>query len=98
MSVYFVKQDDFVKIGYATDFDKRLSSLQTASPHTLEALALIPGYKDVEKFFHDKFKHLKHRGEWYKIDDSLMECIKMLNVLYKDYKEVKSELEWIDNE
>lgn len=73
MFVYFIqcgKQGGPIKIGKASDVEKRISELQTGSPFTLSLLAKIPcaGDKDafrMEKWFHDRF-HRKHiRGEWF---------------------------------
>lgn len=59
---YFVKTENFVKIGSSNDPQKRLSALQVSCPHTLELIAvtLYP-----EKQLHQRFKQHHFRGEWF---------------------------------
>jgi len=67
---YFIKCDNFVKIGRTTDLNVRLQTLRTANPYDLELLAFTH-FKDIEREVHKKFKHLKHRNEWYKLTPEL---------------------------
>ena len=74
--VYFIKDREFVKIGYTTDFKKRFSQLQTSTPHNLTVLAIIKGDYETEKFIHNKFSDYHHRGEWFYINSDIEDFIK----------------------
>jgi hypothetical protein len=49
----------------------RLTQLQTANPYPLELLHTIEGTLEQEKELHIKFKHLQHKGEWFKFDKEI---------------------------
>jgi len=72
VSVYFMRagSDGLVKIGCATDVEKRRAELQTGCPATLEVIATIPGGRDREKALHAHWKHRRVRGEWFKITEA----------------------------
>lgn len=77
--IYFVKQGDYVKIGYTNTFKRRLNQLQTSSPVKLEVLALIKGDKSDEKNFHDAFKHINTNGEWFLYNDEIERFVDSLD-------------------
>lgn len=62
-----------VKIGYAKDPIRRLQTLQVA--HHEQLLLLAVDVTASEGEFHEMFKHLRIRGEWYRIDAELMEWL-----------------------
>jgi hypothetical protein len=70
---YFIASGDFIKIGKSTNVDARFDSLRTSSAHRLILLAVtdIP-----EKTLHQRFAHLRVRGEWFDGTDELMTFIK----------------------
>ena len=63
--IYFIKQSQFIKIGFTESPLKRLSQLQTANPIKLEVLLIIDGDRDLEVKYHELFKDHAHRGEWF---------------------------------
>ncbi|WP_181154232.1 GIY-YIG nuclease family protein [Nostoc sp. 'Peltigera membranacea cyanobiont' N6] len=80
--VYFIFNSDSyaIKIGRATDVEKRLQSLQTSSPVPLKILKTIPidsikKAQEVETYLHTKFRHLKMSGEWFRADPELRNYI-----------------------
>lgn len=78
--VYFVHSPESarVKIGYTTDPDKRIHTLQTASPSALEPLAIITGTVADERELHRRFAHLRAHREWFTDCDELREYIATL--------------------
>lgn len=67
-SIYFIGTKSYVKIGSANDVTKRLNTLQTAHPETLEVLATIPNVdREVEYDLHKMFDGDRLRGEWFKL-------------------------------
>ncbi len=69
--IYFVRADEFVKIGFAKEVRSRLPRLQTSSPVKLQLLMAIEGKASLERDFHRKFAALRAHGEWFKLDGAL---------------------------
>ena len=83
--IYFIKQGDYVKIGFTNRFKTRLSQLQVSSPIKLEVLAIVDGDKNDELKFHNQFKHIASNGEWFMYCDELKSFIDLLdtNLMWK---------------
>jgi hypothetical protein len=81
--VYFVTSDDVqdhpIKIGFSRrDVQmRRLQQLNRGFPYELHVLATIKvaGLSD-ERAWHERFAHLRLRGEWFKRDESLLKAIR----------------------
>lgn len=71
---YFMKAGNRVKIGKAVQPDVRLRELQTGCPDELVILHLIPGGEN-ERILHRKFERLRIRGEWFHLQDEILEFI-----------------------
>lgn len=69
-SVYFIQcgTGGPIKIGIASDVNKRLGSLQTGHHEQLHLLAHIEAYERFEAMLHKRFKRGLIRGEWFKPD------------------------------
>lgn len=63
--VYVMRAGPFVKIGFTTDVNARMSALQIGSPHPLEIVAVRPGNMETERRLHKRFRSLRSRGEWF---------------------------------
>jgi DNA-binding XRE family transcriptional regulator len=77
--LYFIQQDQFIKIGYTRDIKSRLSSLQVSSPIKLKVLALMDGTISDEEKMHKMFKHLSVNGEWFQYCDELIKFIETID-------------------
>lgn len=80
--VYFVEAEGFnsIKIGWTAGPPKmRLDMLQTGCPAPLRILAAIPGTEAKEQAIHDKFAHIRQRGEWFEATTELRDYIKNLS-------------------
>jgi hypothetical protein len=73
--IYFVKQEDYVKIGYASNPAKRISSLQVNIPVKLVVLLIIDGGIKDEQLLHKKFLNNAKRGEWFYISPEIEKFI-----------------------
>lgn len=73
--VYFIKQNNSVKIGYSAIIQNRISELQVGSPEKQEFLFTIQGTMKTEQYLHRKFKQYNIRGEWFNIEGKLKEFI-----------------------
>lgn len=81
-SVYFIRSERCgpVKIGIANDVDARLLSLQTAHPHPLTVIAVIPnGGKLKERELHLQFAGSRLNGEWFEWTPEMEEFINGIN-------------------
>jgi len=76
--VYFIQSDDFVKIGFTTNIESRLASLQTSIPNNLQLLGVMFGSVSDEKMLHSKFSdfRVRNNGEWFCLNEEIMGFIK----------------------
>ena len=79
--IYFISDEKgSIKIGVASDIEKRLSSLQTGNPNPLKVKRLIriKGVNDyeAERALHDHFKEYQLTGEWFK-EDAVKDLLSM---------------------
>jgi hypothetical protein len=76
--VYFVRNGvrDRVKIGFSQGHKQRLSSLQNASPDALTLIGTLPGNVKLERKMHAQFKAYREKGEWFRIEGSLLAFLK----------------------
>ena len=82
-TVYFAKSGNHVKIGVTNDITKRLSQLQNGTVNKIEVLLTLHGSANDEKAYHNEFKHLRIRGEWFNYTDELKKYIDSMNKLPK---------------
>lgn len=74
--IYFIRSGHgAVKIGKAVDPRARLRELQTAHPDSLTLIAAVPAHAALERAIHEKFKHLRMEGEWFRLETDLFEFI-----------------------
>ena len=74
--VYFIRAGQgAIKIGIARDPRKRLLELQVGTSDELRILHTIPGTEDTERALHERFAHLRLRGEWFRAGFDLVRFI-----------------------
>lgn len=73
-----------IKIGCASDPVARLAQLQTASPYPLSLIGYVPGGEKLERELHQKYAHLRLRGEWF---DCTVELEQELIDMVLDYED-----------
>lgn len=77
--VYFISDEDgYIKIGKASNVETRFNQLQTASRQELTVLAVKRGGHVLEGELHERFSHLRVRGEWFKGDEELLDYVEGL--------------------
>lgn len=86
MSVYFVRSNEFVKIGVSGDFVNRFKSMQTDNPMELVVELLMPGSYEVESYLHNHFMADHYRGEWFHYSESIQEFIQSHKDVFNVYK------------
>ena len=65
----------YVKFGVAVDMRKRIEMLQIGCPFELMVLAQCDGGRKEEREIHIRLIDAKHRGEWFRLDDSVKAVI-----------------------
>ena len=77
--VYFIHMEGnlkMFKIGYTTDLNKRLESLQIGNPHLLCTYRTIENVlRTKEKQLHRYFNKYHIRGEWFAITPDMIEKV-----------------------
>lgn len=74
-TVYFVRVDDKVKIGFTQDVERRLSELQVASPVALELMLTLQASIVTERAFHKRFRAQRINREWFNLEGPLARFI-----------------------
>ncbi len=79
--IYFLKCENFVKIGIAVEPRERVKTFTTGNPHTLDLLCTIKGVHQMqERLLHDRFSDLREKNEWFRLESDL---IKFINYVMK---------------
>lgn len=75
--VYFIRagRTANLKIGWAADPHRRLDALQTGCPHRLHLVGFIAGGLADEQVWHDRWRHLRVRGEWFALQNDLRDAV-----------------------
>lgn len=76
--VYFARGGEFVKIGYATNPQKRIYDLQTTCPFALDLIFSMPGTFQTEVGLHRRFKAHATSGEWFRWCDEIEQFIESM--------------------
>lgn len=74
--VYFISDGSRVKIGFTNNLENRFRNLQSGHGVELVLLGTIPGNILLERHLHDRFKHLRTQGEWFRADEQFLNEIK----------------------
>lgn len=75
--IYFIESQGMVKIGYSNDPKRRLQMLSTGCPTECTLLAICEGDEQEEARVHERFRHLRSRGEWFNFGDDLRQFIEL---------------------
>lgn len=79
---YFIRAGDSIKIGFASNLKRRLGGLQSSHHEPLEVLAAVSA-ADVDEYqTHQRFAHLRIRGEWFRSEPELLSYIEQINTAF----------------
>lgn len=78
--VYFIRCRQFVKIGHGVRLRRRVAGIAAWCPFEVEVLATIPALDRIaaerlERELHRRFRPLRHRLEWFKLEEPLIAYI-----------------------
>ena len=89
--IYFIKSENFVKIGYTLNIETRLQNLQGSNPHKLKLIYSIETDHALEillhKYYQKNNKH--HRNEWFIYDVFTERVINVLKIYEKQLNKAK---------
>lgn len=76
--IYVIKSGEYYKIGRTVCLKDRIKKYITENPNEVKVLLneKVVDYVDVEDKLLKMFKKKKHRGEWFKLDNSDIDIIK----------------------
>lgn len=80
-----------IKIGVSTNVPQRIAGLQAALRDVLNVLAVVPGTRRTEFFFHDLLRKHRITGEWFFPDQAVLDVIadvsaKGLDFVHPDFR------------
>lgn len=73
--IYFAQEGDAVKIGFSQNVHRRLLNIKSARGAALTLLKSYAGTTGDEQRVHDRFRHLRIEGEWYRPAPELLSFI-----------------------
>jgi len=73
--IYFIGNNEQIKIGYSKKVKNRISSIKTACPFELTLSLIISGDKTKEKELHSKFNKDRVKGEWFTLSEDIRQYI-----------------------
>lgn len=81
--LYLLECENYYKIGISNNPKLRFTAIRTANPFEVIPVMCIFGYdkkiiRGIETKLHYKFKHIKHRNEWFIKSDEIISQIKSL--------------------
>jgi hypothetical protein len=78
--IYFIRCNEFVKIGRCRAKGNRLTALQTGCPYKLTQIAMLASdnAKRDEATLHEMFKAYHERGEWFRLPEDTIRLIALL--------------------
>ena len=69
--LYLFKYEDFYKIGFTSDINRRLKCISYYPPFDVEFVASVKlkNPRDAEKFWHEYYSQYRIKGEWFLFKD-----------------------------
>lgn len=77
--IYFIECGDFIKIGFTYSLKQRMRAMQSSNPFDLRLMHKMRGSLAREAQLMAKFRHLRHRGEWFRKAPDLVRFIVKLS-------------------
>jgi len=81
-TIYVIRCDYKVKIGYTANLAQRMHSLKTANPRPIHLLVSFPGDKATERALHIEFAAHRFNGEWFRLRKPIKEWLRSEHRVY----------------
>lgn len=78
MSIYVLRADRLVKIGFSEKIRSRVSAIISGSPVPVEFVGFMPGGRDLEAHLHERFSQSRFSGEWFVETDAMRDVFSIL--------------------
>ena len=80
-SVYVIESNGNYKIGFSSNFKKRIKSYKTHLPDFNVVINVeCDNAFNIESFLHDEFSECRLKGEWFYLDQTdLVKCLSIIN-------------------
>jgi hypothetical protein len=65
MSIYVLRSDNLVKIGFSDDLRHRVTAIISMVPVPVEFVGHMPGDREIEAHLHNRFQAHRFSGEWF---------------------------------
>lgn len=65
MSIYVLRSDNLVKIGFTENLRGRVQAIVAMVPVPVEFVGHMPGGRDLEVHLHERFRTHRFSGEWF---------------------------------
>lgn len=88
--LYFIKTEDWYKVGFTTSIKSRMESYATHNPSAV-LLGVKEGTVDDESDYHNRFSGFEQKLEWFKLSDEMVETV---SKEFQPYIENKPKPEW----
>jgi hypothetical protein len=88
---YFIQEgiNGNIKIGVTKSIKSRLITLQTANSEKLRLLGYVVGNKEKESELHRLFIEYRVQGEFFKVNQELIDYINENNLIQENYLEIQ---------
>jgi hypothetical protein len=73
--VYFIRCNQFVKIGFTTKLKPRLDLFQSGNPYPLQVIGYVPGGQEMEASIHRALSKNRNVGEWFRLTKPVRQTI-----------------------
>lgn len=71
MSIYVLRSDNLIKIGFSDNLRQRVQSIISSVPVPVEFVGHMPGGIDLEAHLHERFAAHRFSGEWFVETDEM---------------------------
>lgn len=73
--IYFIYSGGLVKIGFSTNWRKRVESVCQGCPEHAEMIMVMTGDRQMEAGYHALFGEYRVRGEWFRCEGKMREFL-----------------------
>jgi len=75
-TVYVMRCEQFIKIGWTTNVSLRLKHLSTSNPFPITLLGQAEADRGCEMELHEMFREFRSTGEWFELPEGELEALK----------------------
>src|SRR6187551_1500485 len=92
MSIYVLRSDNLVKIGFSENLRNRVQSIIATIPVPVEFVGHMPGGRDFEAHLHEIFAESRFSGEWFVESDKMRSLFETLLIARLPRPQTRAEI------